>query len=389
MSGMKRGFFFLVQVFFLLCFPCLMTLADNVSPVLQQEKMAYIKPLLDDFITKFLKKTKAPGCVIALIGPQEVYFLKTYGVKQLGKSDPLTENTLFQLGSVSKPLTATLAVFLQTQNRLSLETPISTYLPEFKLQGQTKPLYLKHLLSHTSGVPRQGFNALIESTSTRQDLYKKAQNTPLVAQPGLSFDYHNVMFSLTEDVLKASTKESFEKLLQNHLFKPLKMPYACVGLQTLKNASNRASPHVKNKRGKLYPLKKYSQTYYKVLGSAGMNASMKDLIPFLQLHLGGFPKLLTSEGRSLLHTSQITEESPPPWLKNQSEHIGSTGYALGWRWVDYKGERVLYHGGWLNGFHPIIAFLPQHEIGIIILHNAETHLPMKTLLKFLDLYLDI
>lgn len=363
--------------------------AESASPSAQQEKMEHIKPLLDDYIIAFLKKTKAPGCVVAVVGPREVYFLKAYGVKKLGQSDPLTEKTLFQLGSVSKPLTATLVVLLQTQNRLSLESPISTYLTDFKLQGQTSPLYLKHLLSHTSGVSRQGFNALIEGSATRQDFYKKAQNTPLSAQPGLSFDYHNVMFSLTEDILEASTKEPFETVLQNYLFKPLKMKYACVGLQALKKSSNRAWPHVKNKQGKLHPLKKYSQAYYKVLASGGMNASMEDLIPFLQLQLGGFPKLLSSEGRNLLHTSQITEDSPPHWLKNQSKHIGETGYALGWRWMDYGGERIIFHGGWVNGFQPIIAFLPQHEIGIIILQNAETFLSLKASIKFFDLYLDL
>lgn len=338
---MKRSILFLVQVFFLFAFPCHASLAEDDTASMQQEKEGYIKHL-DDYITASLKKSKAPGCVVAIVGPREVYFLKAYGVKELGQSVPLTKKTLFQLCSVSKPLTATLAVLLQAKNMLSLETSISTYLPDFKLQGQTEPLCLRHLLSHTSGVLRQGFNALIEASSTRENFYKKAQNTPIVDQPGLHFDYHNVVFSFAEEVLNASTNEPFEKLIHNHLFNPLKMKYACVGLQALKNSSDRASPHVKDKKGKLHPLKKYSHTYYNVLGAAGINASMEDLIPFLQLHLGGFPKLLPAEERNLLHTSQITADSPPLWLKTRSEHIGETGYALGWRWMDYEGERISY-----------------------------------------------
>jgi len=291
------------------------------------------------------------------------------------------------MGSVSKPLTSTLVMLLEAQCKLSVEAPVTTYLKDFKLQGQKDPLRIKHLLSHTSGVPRYGFNALIENSSPREALFKKAQRTLVTAQPGRSFDYHNVMFSLIEDVLSASLKKPFEKIMRDHLFKPLKMEYASIGLQGLKKAADRATPHIINKKGKLIPLKNYSSSYYKVSAAGGVNASMEDLIPFLQLQLGGFPKLLPSEERSLLHTPQVTEEELPSWLKGRSEHIGITGYALGWRWMDYGGERVIFHGGWVKGFHPMIAFLPEHNIGIIILHHAETSFILDATFNFLDLYL--
>ena len=383
----KHGKLFLYFLFVFIFLSSQICFAQEPTPDVQQKRAEQIVPLLDKFITASVKKKGAPGCVIAVVGPKTVYFLKAYGVKKLGKPDLLTTRTLFQMGSVSKPLTSTLVMLLEAQNKLSVEAPVTTYLKDFKLQGQNDPLLIKHLLSHTSGVPRYGFNALIENSSPREGLFKKAQHTLVTAQPGRSFDYHNVMFSLIEDVLSASLKQPFEKIMRDNLFKPLKMEYASIGLQRLKKAADRATPHIINKKGKLIPLKNYSSAYYKVAAAGGVNASMEDLIPFLQLQLGGFPKLLPSEERSLLHTPQVTEDELPWWLKNQSAHIGKAGYALGWRWMDYGNERAIFHGGWVKGFHPMIAFLPEHNIGIIILHHAETSFILDATFNFLDLYL--
>lgn len=362
------------------------TLAVASSPSLPQGKIEHLVTGLDHFVTAFLKKEKSPGCVIAVVSPQQTYFLKAYGVKQLGKSAPLTQKTLFQLGSASKPISATLALLLQSQGKLSIDSPVTDYLADFKLNGQADPLLVKHLLSHTSGLPRYGFNALIEASATRATLYQKAQNIPITAQPGENFDYHNVMFSLIEDIMEASTNQSFDTLMKNNLFEPLKMSRASIGYKKLKEATDRAVPHTETENGKFIAEKNYSKTYYTVSSAGGINASLEDLIPFLQLHLGRYPEILTPEARKILHASQITENEPPSWLK-KFKKIKKTGYSLGWRWMDYAGARVIYHGGWLKGFHAMIAFLPEHNIGLIVLDNAETRLTIMTLMEFLDLYL--
>lgn len=384
----KRIVFLLVQALFLAISPPPMALAQQPSPSIGQERIQSITSALDRYIIAFSKAKTPPSCVVAVVGPHDVYFLKAYGIRKLGEPERLTEKTLFQLGSVSKPLTATLVGILQAQHKLSIQTPVSDYLKDFKLQGQEQPLTIKHILSHTSGVPRKGFNALVESFTDRHKIFEKAQHTPLDAQPGQHFDYHNVMFALIEDVLVTAMEQPLEKLLEDNLFKPLKMPLASVGFQPLKDSSNRAYPHVKNKKEKIVTRKKYSQGYYAIAPAGGINASMEDLIPFLQAHLGEFPDAISPETLNLLHTSQIEEDQPPAWLEEESQHVRRTGYALGWRWMDYAGHRVLFHGGWVGGFRNMVAFLPEHKIGIIVLHNAETRLPLKAALKFLDLYLE-
>ncbi len=344
---------------------------------------------LDTFVTDYVKEKKVPGCIVAIVGPHDIYFLKSYGVKKLGQTDRITTKTLFQLGSVSKTITATLLIKLYDQNAIDLEEPITTYLSDFKLKDQEEPLTIRHLLSHTSGVPRYGFNALIETHPPRSELLRMVQTVKPAAHPGESFDYHNVMFALTEDILHVTHNQRFDHILEKTVFSPLSMAHACVGLNCIQQSKDRASPHIRNKKGQIIPLDAYSRAYYAVSPAGGINASMEDMIPFLKAHLGGRPNVLSSGARSLLHLPQVTEDMSPEVMKAKSEHIDKMGYALGWRWMDYGGERVVYHGGWLKGFHTMVAFLPEHEVGIIVLHNAETNLPWKTTCAFLDQYLGL
>jgi beta-lactamase class C len=343
---------------------------------------------VDSFIAAYLKEHGAPGCVVAIVGPKDVYFLKSYGVKKLGKPEKLNPKTLFQLGSVSKPLSSTLMVKLYGDKRIDLNAAVTEYMNNFHLKGQEEPLLVKHLLSHTSGIPRYGFNPLIETHPERSELLRMAQTVKPVAPPGDVFDYHNVMFALIGDIIEAAENKPFNEVMDSHLLEPLGMKHACVGFNCLIESNNQATPHIKNEKGKIIPLNSYSTAYYAVSPSGGINASMEDMIPFLKAHLGGQPEFLSQGARNLLHLPQVTQKISPEEMKAKSEYIENMGYALGWRWMDYGGERVVYHGGWLKGFHNMIAFLPDHDIGIIILHNAETNLPWKTTCKFLDLVLD-
>ncbi|AIL12341.1 hypothetical protein IM40_00500 [Candidatus Paracaedimonas acanthamoebae] len=355
-----------------------------------ENKVKAIVPQVDQFIISYLKKLKAPGCVVAIVGPQEIYFLKAYGVKKLGKVDRLTPRTIFQFASVSKTISATLAVKLHHAGRLSLDERINNYLLNFSLKGTQQPLCLRHILSHTSGLSNEGMNALIESCGPRKALYDHVQARPVSTQPGEYFDYHNIMYGLVEDILVAATGQSFQVLLQDNLFEPLGMKQASVGYQEMILAKDRAYPHDISFKSKiLHPAKNYSKCYYSVLASAGMNGSILDLIPFLQAQLGGRPEILSPQELKMLHTSQIKAPETLNKIRAKFRHISDSGYALGWRWMDYAGERVMYHGGWLNGSRPMIVFLPKFKVGIIILHHAETPLSFRTTMKFLDLFLGV
>lgn len=382
--GVKKHTLFLI-IFLLTLF-----FHEASANILIENKLKPIIYQLDQFISSYLKKLKAPGCVVAIVGPQQVYFLKAYGVKRLGQKDRLTPETIFQFASVSKTISAALAVKLHHRGKLSLDVPVTDYLLNFHLKGTKKPLSLRHILSHTSGLSNNGMNALIERCTPRKTLYEHVQSQSVSAEPGEWFDYHNIMYGLVEDILIAATSQSFQELLQQNLFGPLGMQHASAGYQNMIMSKNRAYPHdIPHKSKILRPAKSYSKCYYSVLASAGINGSILDLIPFLQTQLGGRPDVLSSQELDMLHAPQIKSPETLKKIQEKFRYMSDSGYALGWRWMDYAGERVMYHGGWINGSRPMVAFLPKYKIGIIVLHHAETPFSFRTTMKFLNLFLGI
>jgi beta-lactamase class C len=149
---------------------------------------------LDQHIQSQVQQEKCVGCAVAVVYQGKIVFIKAYGVRKKGEKASVDLNTVFQLGSVSKPISASLVALLQKQKLLSVKNAVTAYYPH--VLPTTK---IQHLLSHTSGYDRAGWNNKIEAGQTRSQLLtqlaKSKQKTP-----GETFDYHNLGYSLIEEV---------------------------------------------------------------------------------------------------------------------------------------------------------------------------------------------
>jgi beta-lactamase class C len=242
-------------------------------------------------------------------------------------------------------------------------------------------------MSHSSGIPTGGFNEMIEAQAPRQNILAKLQKVRPVAQPGKQFAYHNAMYGVVEDVISSAAGKPLPQALREEMFTPLGMKSICLGYNSMVEATDRAYPHVPNGRGKYMPAADYSKAYYAFGAAGGINASIQDLVPFMQLYLGK-PSPVVS--KQTLH--QLTS----PFVKNpkavmiseaKKGRVKDTYYGLGWHSMNYAHQKVIYHQGHLKGFRNFMGFLPD-DVGIIILTNADKKHASKIALKFFDLYLN-
>ncbi len=356
--------------------------AKDLTPVIAK---------LDAYIKKQVQNKVIPGCAIAIVYRNKVIFMNAYGVKTLGKPEKIDVDTVFQLGSVSKPIAATLAGILENQGHLKIDDPVSHYLPHFSLKSKQSPhsLKVKHVLSHSTGVPRGGFNNLIEAHAPYERIMTALQNTPVRTHVGKRYDYNNAMYSLISDITRSATQKSFHASLKTHLCQPLNMTKTSSTFAELQRSPNKATPHVRSGRRGLIPCDTYSKGYYSVAPAGGINSTIRDMAIFLNAQLGGYPQIISHKTLNRIHTPQITttgslspSDGPPQMIKNPR-------YALGWRVVDFDHHRLVFHGGWLKGFTNFIAFMPEQQLGIVILHNSESKFSSKTAVKFFESYLDI
>ncbi len=355
---------------FLFYFAAALAKGDSVPSAIQN---------LDKSIQQQIKDKKVIGCVVAIVDHGKVIFMKAYGVRKKGDKAPTNLDTVFQLGSISKPIAAALVAILIRENRLKLDsTVISLYphiLPETTVQ---------HILSHTTGYDRKGWNQKIEAHQSR-DLLLKQLAASKQAHPGDKFDYHNVAYSLIEEVITSALQQPFARALEVKLFQPLGMAQAKVGDLEFAKQSNYAWPHQKDKKGIIQACKSYSRHYHRSVCSAGgISANIKDMAAFLQLQLGGKPDILTSHDLLPFHSPVIEAPDAVSWLKPFIKGKFKSYYGLGWRVIDTEKGRIVFHGGWLKGFKSFLAFIPDHQIGIVILNNNENSFSVQTAMTFLD-----
>lgn len=336
---------------------------------------------LDQHIQSQVQQEKAIGCAVTVVSEGKIVFMKAYGSRKKGAQAPIDLNTMFQLGSISKPISASLVALLQKQNLLSVETAVAQYYPHV-LPKTT----IQHLLSHTSGYSRVGWNQKIEAGTTRSKLLtllsSSTQNTL-----GETFDYHNLAYSLLEEVVAKTSQQSFKEALIERLLRPLGMNTASVGYADFETQSNRAWPHQENENHRWKPSKNYSHFYHEaVCASAGVNANIKDIGTFLQFQMNGHPEILTRQDLEKFHMPIAAAPDALAWFQGLTSGAVQSYYGQGWRILDYHNGRLVFHGGFLKGFGNFLGFLPERNIGIVILHNAEGRFSLKTAMMFFDQY---
>jgi len=341
---------------------------------------------LDEYISLQVQKKQIPGCAVAVVYHNQIIFMNAYGVKAVGKPEKIDLDTVFQLGSVSKPIAATLASILENKGLIKFDDPVNQYLPHFALNSRhpRHTVKIKHVLSHSTGVPRAGFNNLIESHAHPSRILKALQNTPVRTPVGKQYDYHNAMYGVLDHITQSATGISFQQSLRHNLLRPLKMTNTSATLTALLNTPNRAAPHIRNQRGALMPCDHYSKGYYNVAAAGGINSSVRDMATFLKAQLGGYPEVLNHRALNRIQLPQIptqgglsASDAPPSTIKNHR-------YAYGWRVVDFAHHKMVFHGGWVKGFTNFIAFMPEHEVGIVVLHNSETKFSARAGVKFFE-----
>lgn len=357
--------------------------AENTTP----DPVASILPKLESLIHKSMQQKKIPGMAVAVVSKGKIIYMKGFGVRTFGHSEPIDHNTLFQIGSTSKAISATLIAVLIRDHALSLDHPIEN-LPERTL---------RHVLSHTTGIPSAGFNALIERGGSPSEAIEKIKEISVEDAPGTKFAYHNVVYNLLTDVVERQMGASFESILQTKLLQPLHMTKTSSTWDAFIAEENRASPHVLKiiktkrkgkKRDKI--IKKslhqapYRKEYTNFPAAGGFSSNIHDMAQFLRALTGGRPDVLSPQDlKDFIHPVIHT---PDQWQRSQKhrDRISKTQYGLGWRHMTFADHPVVFHGGWIRGFCTMLAFLPEQDVGIVVLQNAESSLPFNISMQFFD-----
>jgi beta-lactamase class C len=321
-----------------------------------------------------------PGIAYGVVADGEVVLKKAAGVKGLSAKDPVTTDTLFQIGSITKTFAAAIAVKLHLRNRLDLNQKLKHYLPNRCPQNQCDGITLAHLLNHTSGIPSAGVNEGIENGDSYEAVITKALNAKKVCPPGTCFQYNNAAYEMVREVIEKVESLPYADVLKKELLVPLKMNHTTTTFAELKQNNNYFVPHL-FKNGQFFETS-HSSDYYRYPGSSVLNSSLDDMLKFVSAELGNAPAVISPEELTILH--KPTTEAPdayawfePPVKGKQKTMISQ--YAIGHRVLKFPDLTVVYHSGWIKGCKSMMAFFPERKMGVVVLQNSPSQLGFRVL----------
>jgi len=346
--------------------------------------------LIDDYdyiLQEQFKIKNAPtGLAVAIVKDGKVLLQKGYGLKSNRTKEPIDENTVFRIASLSKGFASVCAAVLVAEKKMKWNSKIKNYIWDFQLADSlaTEKLNVKHVLSQSTGLPRHTFGNLIEAGQTLEQMIPRLREVPLIAQPGEIMAYQNLAYSLIQPMMETVSKKSYEELLKEKIFAPLGMNSASADYQSLKNATNIAKPH-RTRNG--FPIKQ-EKDYFEVLPAAGVNASIADMAIWVNALLGHYPDVLDPKILQPIYVENNRLPKNNPWSRNW-ENVKSVGYAMGWRTIDVNGRKLIYHGGYLNGYRTEMAFSLEEDVGIVVLSNSFSRFLMQSVPTFFNVYDEI
>ena len=346
----------------------------------------------DAFVRAKMDSLRLPGLAYAVVKDGQVVALKTYGVRQRGRSAPIDEHTAFRLASVSKGFAAVLAGMLVEKGYLYWDDPIKKHIPSFQLKTNlhTSGVTLRHSLSHSTGLTEYAGASLIYKDWSCLSLLKGLRTAAIAAPPADSFTYQNVIYSAIDIIAKKVTQKSYTHLVDSLLLEPLGMADASLGYSNMANRKNKAMPHTYSSRYGWTSSGSIRNKWYNVAPAAGMNASISDMAIWLQAMLGHRPEVVSKYVLNEIFIPQIAINSDSKYYEIWAPGITQGWYGLGWRIFDYNNTRVVYHGGYLRGFRPEMGFCPSEDVGIVMLTNASKNdLSTMCIPAFFNFYFDL
>lgn len=371
---------------------CLSLCLVALAPAAASAQLTREAQALRDFARELDDAARAPdfvGLAVAVVKGGEVALMRTYGVREAGRSEPVTPDTVFRIASLSKGFASTLAVLEQHEGKLDLSTPVVKLVPEFRLRtpGDAARVTFEDVLAHRTGLPPYAYDNLLEAGAPPAKILAEYGKVKQTCRPGACFTYQNVAFNMIAAAIEHASGKSFPAELHERIFGPLGMKTASVGLRPLMETGNWARPH--RRAGDGWISVPVTEPYYRVPAAGGINASISDLAKWLIAQMGHRPDVLPKAVLDEAHRRRIA--TPPETARQRSlkTPVTDTSYGLGWRSYTYAGHRLMTHSGSVEGYIAQIAWLPEQDAGIVILSNTRGSRAAKILPAWLDYQLGL
>lgn len=368
---------------------------------------------LDATINKALGEVGIPGFAISIVEDGKSTYAKGFGVRRMGGSEAVDADTLFVIGSTSKAFTSAALAILVDDGKIGWDDKVIDHLPGFQMYDPwvTREITIRDLLVHRSGLGLgQGdLLSIPRTTRSRADIVHAVRFLKPATSFRSGYAYDNVLYAVAGQLVEAVSGQRWEDFVRDRIFKPAGMTRSTTDERDLFKTDNRVQPHARME-GRIRGMGALSilderQGLPQVMAPAGLIASSaNDLSHWLVIQLAhgalpgsekagadkDAPRLFSEAASKEMWTPQVMTpiSAYPPPLDALTPLFSA--YALGWSIEDYRGVRIIQHGGAVLGEQSSFVLIPSIHVGFTMQANSEDGgVVMKGLTyQLLDHYLD-
>jgi CubicO group peptidase (beta-lactamase class C family) len=316
---------------------------------------------LGEFVAQQMERWNIPGVSVGVLAEGKVT-TGGFGVTHVDHPLPVTDDALFQIGSITKTFVGTAIMRLVEGGKLDLDATVRTYVPSFQVSDEeaSAGATLRHLLTHTGGWAGDYFHATGAGDDALARYVADMADLPQLAPLGSLWSYNNAGFSVAGRILESVTGSSFEAVLREQVLDPLGLEHSffeagdvlthrfVVGHRVTEEGVEVARP---------WPLERSSNP------QGGIICSAKDLLRYARFQLGDGTaqdgtRLLSRESLAQMHSPLVTL-----W--------GDEAWGLAWSVAEVQGVREVSHGGGTNGQITLMGLLPERRFAFAVLTNAD------------------
>ncbi len=316
-----------------------------------------------------------PGCALAVIQEGELVYTKGYGMADMEHGIPITPQSIFYIGSVSKQFVATALLLLEEEGKLSLDDDVRKYIPE--LPDYSHPIHIQHLVHHTSGLRDNLTLWELSGRSMIDDIPEEEIFDLICRQDGLNFvpgeayAYSNTCYFLMSMIIEKISGQSLRDFAQDRIFSPLGMQHSQFNDDNRRIISNRAFGYTQLSEDSIGNL----IMRFDLVGSGGLYSSVEDLYLWDQ---NFYHNQLGKRGQALIEKLQTNGKF------NNGEEVD---YAYAMINGSYRGLKTIHHTGSMGGYRAVYVRFPDEQFSVIILGNMDSFDPLARAYEVASVYL--
>lgn len=332
---------------------------------------------LEGFILEKMREAKVPGLSISIVADGRTEYERGFGFRDILSGLPATPRTLYGIGSVTKSFTALAVMQLVEEGKIGLDDPVDKYVPTVPKPFGESPR-IRHLLTHTSGLPALGYAEAFGGGFTGSDdawlpvcspedvitFMQDAQDWA-VCRPGEAYFYLNEGYVLLGYIISKLARTSYEEYVQQKILRPLRMERTFFTKMDVDKENDRATPYIIDREGKHIP----SNFPYGINPDGGLVSNVIDLTKYIEMCIGRGE----FEGKRLV-AKKTFEAIEEPRINLPYEYFGNEAYGFGWRITpDFYKYKLVGHGGSVDVHTAYVGYIPERRIGVAVLANPSNY----------------